>query len=187
MTEKAFIHELAQLKVLILDVDGVLTDGTLQYTETGELVKNFNAKDGLGIRMAMEEGIEVAIITARKSPSLYKRVSDLKLNYFYFGYNNKIEAYQELKETLGVIDAQIAYVGDDLLDIPVMELVGMPIAVADAHSCAKQVAKWVTRSNGGRGAVREVVDALLGVDGDLQGAYDRFLAKRVGKTKLENP
>jgi len=176
---------LQQIKLLILDVDGVLTDGTLAYTETGELVKNFNAKDGFGIRMLMEHNIEVAVITARQSPPLAKRMNDLKINHFYTGQDNKVVAFYDLLKELDLKPEQVAYVGDDILDLPVMRLVAIPIAVGDAHFHAKSEALWVTKLYGGKGAVREVADNLISAKTDLKTAYDDFLENHVGKTKMD--
>ncbi len=174
-----------KIKLLILDVDGVLTDGTLQYTKDGEKIKNFNAKDGLGIRMLQESGVEVAVITARKSPAVEKRMNDLKINHFYTGYDNKIEAFNDLLKNLSIHPDSIAYAGDDVLDIPVMRLVALPVTVADAHFFAKQHSKWITSANGGHGAVREIADALIASKQDINNFYDDFLVNHIGKTKMD--
>ncbi|MBN2343065.1 MAG: HAD-IIIA family hydrolase [Deltaproteobacteria bacterium] len=174
-----------QIELVILDVDGVLTDGTLAYTETGEQVKNFNAKDGFGIRMMQESGIEVAVITARKSPPLARRMNDLKIRHFFTGFDNKIDAYQQLISQLQLPPGHVAYVGDDVLDLPVMRQVGLPIAVGDAHFYAKETALWTTTECGGHGAVREVADMLISCRQNLYEAYDRFLNQRVGKSDLD--
>lgn len=179
------ILEIARkILLVILDVDGVLTDGTLAYTESGEQVKNFNAKDGFGIRMLQETGIQVAVITARQSPPLAKRMADLNIEHFYTGYDNKIEAFHMLLQKLKINKNNIAYVGDDILDLPVMREVGLPIAVGDAHFYTKESALWTTKAPGGHGAVREVSDALVSCRKNLREAYDQFLANRVGNSNL---
>jgi 3-deoxy-D-manno-octulosonate 8-phosphate phosphatase (KDO 8-P phosphatase) len=174
-----------EISLIILDVDGVLTDGTLAYGEHGELVKNFNAKDGLGIRLMQSAGIEVAVITARKSPILTKRMNDLRITHFYTGYDNKLDAYDALLQKLAIPAHQVAYVGDDVLDLPVMRKVALPIAVGDAHWSARTAAKWTVNGYGGHGAVREVADGLIDAREDLMTAIDRFLDTHVGKSDLD--
>ncbi|MBN2524970.1 MAG: HAD hydrolase family protein [Deltaproteobacteria bacterium] len=175
----------ATISLVILDVDGVLTDGTLAYTESGERVKNFNAKDGLGIRLMQSNNIEVAVITARQSPPLAKRMQDLRIEHFYTGYDNKLAAFEMLLEKVSFDESRIAYVGDDILDLPVMRRVALPIAVGDAHFTVKDEAKWTVSQLGGRGAVREVADGLIGARTDVTDAYNRFLAHHVGKSGLD--
>jgi 3-deoxy-D-manno-octulosonate 8-phosphate phosphatase (KDO 8-P phosphatase) len=180
------IRDLAsQISMVILDVDGVLTDGTLAYSNNGELFKNFNAQDGLGIRLMQSVGIEVAVITARRSPILDKRMTDLRIAHYYTGYDNKLAAFGKLTEKTGVSEHRIAYVGDDVLDLPVMGKVGLPIAVGDAHWSAKSAAKWVVHNFGGRGAVREVADGLIESREDLSNAITQFLNTHVGTSGLD--
>ncbi len=169
----------SRIKLLVLDVDGVLTDGTLSYSESGEHVKNFNAKDGLGIRLAMNNGIDIAIITARNSPILKKRMTDLDIVHFYGGQHDKADALDQIMGNLNLSTEQVAYVGDDILDLPVMRMVGLPITVSDGHELVKDVAAWTTSLPGGRGAVREVTDGLIACRGDLLEAVNEFLDKTV--------
>lgn len=173
-----------KISMLILDVDGVLTDGTLAYTESGELVKNFNAKDGLGIRLLQSADVEVAVITARNSPPLAKRMQDLRIEHYYTGYDNKIAAFEMLLQKVPYDESRIAYVGDDILDLPVMRRIALPIAVADAHFLVKEESLWTVSGQGGKGAVREVADGLIGARTDYRNACDRFLSTHVGKTGL---
>lgn len=173
------------IRLLILDVDGVLTDGTLAYTESGELVKNFNAKDGFGIRMLLEHNIEVAVITARNSPPLARRMKDLKIANYYTGCDNKVTAFEDLLQKLDISADQTGYVGDDILDLPVMRRVALPIAVGDAHPVARKNALWVTEYAGGRGAVREVCDGLISARTDLENAYNDFLTNNVGNVRMD--
>jgi 3-deoxy-D-manno-octulosonate 8-phosphate phosphatase (KDO 8-P phosphatase) len=184
-TSAELIAKMKDIALLILDVDGVLTDGTLAYTENGELVKHFNAKDGFGIRMAKEHHIEVAVISARRSAPIARRMADLQIDHFYTGHDHKLAAFADLRRRLSVPLSQIAFVGDDVLDIPVMRQVGLPIAVADAHPFAKQQALYVTSLPGGRGAVREVTDALIGARTDLTAAYEQFLMNHVGTERMD--
>jgi len=174
----------AKIRLLICDVDGILTDGTLTYTAKGEEIKHFNAKDGLGIRLLMHFGVEVAIITARDSEPLKRRVKDLGIEHFYPGQDNKITALHELSKKLGLEPEQIAYIGDDMLDLPVMRAVGLAITVADGHSSVKHEAMAVTELSGGHGSVREVADALIDARQPLTDAYNEFLATKLGSDHL---
>ena len=175
----------ATIRLLILDVDGVLTDGALLYGPQGEELKQFDVKDGLGIRLLIDHGIDVAIITARRSAALQRRVDDLDIAHFYPGSPNKLEAYERLRSELSLNESQIAYMGDDILDLPVMRKVAFPIAVADAHDLVLAEAKYITEIPGGCGAVREVADALLSARGDLKTLCDAYLARKPGLAPLE--
>ncbi len=156
-----------QVKVLLLDVDGVLTAGDITYTDEGAELKTFNVKDGLGIKLLMDAGVIVGIITGRRSGALLHRCSDLGIEMIYDGIDNKSAVINSVIERTGVQADEIAFAGDDLPDIPLLKKVGLAIAVADAHVAVKQVADWVTRSNGGQGAVREICDSILTAKGLL--------------------
>jgi 3-deoxy-D-manno-octulosonate 8-phosphate phosphatase (KDO 8-P phosphatase) len=151
----------AKIKLLILDVDGVLTDNMLYTNDNGEEIKRFNVSDGLGISLALSAGIEIALISGRRSKATAHRASDLKIKHLYLGERNKIKAYEDLKKRLNVKDKEIAYVGDDILDVPVLKKVALPICVKNANPVAKRFAKFVTKAKGGEGAVREVIDMIL--------------------------
>ena len=150
-----------KIKLIIFDVDGVLTDGGLYFFEDGSEVKRFNSLDGHGIKMLKENGVEVAVISARNSKSVDYRMQNLGIEHFYQGQSNKIIAFNELLEKLSVSADEVAYVGDDVIDLPVMTKVGLPIAVANAHDLVKEHASLITKKNGGHGAVREVCDFIL--------------------------
>ncbi len=151
----------ARVRLLACDVDGVLTDGTLWYGPDGEMLKGFHVRDGLGLRLLREGGVEVAIVSARSSPALARRIADLKLSYVHTGREDKWAALQETMKTLGLACEEVAFVGDDVLDLPVMREVGLAIAVRDAHPRVLSAVHWVTEAAGGRGAVREIADAIL--------------------------
>lgn len=151
----------AKVKLLILDVDGVLTDNTLYIDDDGKETKRFNVSDGMGIALALRAGLEIALISGRRSKATAYRASDLKIRHLYLGETNKIKAYEELKKNLNLKDEEIAYVGDDILDVPVLKRVGLSISVKDANPIAKRFAKFVTKAKGGEGAVREVIDIIL--------------------------
>ncbi|GAA4650103.1 3-deoxy-manno-octulosonate-8-phosphatase KdsC [Kistimonas scapharcae] len=164
------------VRLVIFDIDGVLTDGALWYGEHGEVVKPFNAKDGVGFRLLQDNGIEVAVITAKQSAPLARRMADLKVRHFYPGCHDKRAAFHQLLDTLGIMPEAVAYVGDDVLDLPVMELVGWPVAPADAYPMVLEQAAWVTQAVGGRGVVREVADTLVAARTNLVEAYRRLVA-----------
>lgn len=165
------VMTLAQnVRLLILDVDGVLSDGLIYMGNNGEELKAFNVRDGYGIRCALTSGIEVAIITGRKAKLVEDRCATLGITHLYQGQSDKLIAFNDLLTKLAVAPEQVAYVGDDLIDWPVMAEVGLSIAVADAHPLLLQRADYVTRINGGRGAVREVCDLLLLAQGKLDEA-----------------
>lgn len=145
-----------KIRLLILDVDGVLSDGLIYMGNNGEELKAFNVRDGYGIRCALTSGIDVAIITGRKAKLLEDRCTTLGITHLYQGQSDKLIAYRELLAKLDVQPDEVAYVGDDLIDWPVMAEIGLSVAVADAHWLLLPRADYVTRIAGGRGAVREV-------------------------------
>ncbi|HZF40630.1 MAG TPA: HAD hydrolase family protein [Blastocatellia bacterium] len=154
-----------QIKLLLLDCDGVLTDGGLHYTFDGKRVlegaKVFHIHDGQGLKLAREAGLKLGIISGRVSPALIARARDLQIDYLHQGIDDKLSVYEQIKIAEGGADEQIAYVGDDLPDLPVMRRVGLAIAVADAVDEIRECAHFVTNKPGGRGAAREVVELLL--------------------------
>jgi 3-deoxy-D-manno-octulosonate 8-phosphate phosphatase (KDO 8-P phosphatase) len=156
------IEKLAsRVKLLILDVDGVLTDNCLYLDDRGEETKRFNVSDGLGIALASRADLEIALISGRRSKATGFRACELKIKYVYLGVTDKIKAYQQIKKSLKLSDKQIAYIGDDILDVPVLKKVALPICVKDANPVAKRFAKFVTKAKGGEGAVREIIDMIL--------------------------
>ena len=157
-----------KIKLLICDVDGVLTDGGLYFDKNGDELKRFCVQDGHGLKTVMQYGIEVAIISARKVPSVKHRMANLGIGHYYQGQSNKRTALLALSDKLNISLDQIAYIGDDVVDIPVMTRVGLAIAVNNANQAIKPYAHYTTLQNGGQGAVREVCDLLL----KSQGVYD---------------
>ncbi|MBS0350029.1 MAG: HAD-IIIA family hydrolase [Proteobacteria bacterium] len=149
------------IKCLILDVDGVLTDGTIWITEQGTEIKRFHIHDGVGIKNLQKAGIEVAIISGRSSASVTRRMAELQIQHVYQGCTDKLAVFNQLLKQLNIAALQTAYMGDDLPDIPVMKAVGLSIAVANACQEVKAVAHWHTTKKGGEGAVREICDRLL--------------------------
>ncbi|MCX7544601.1 3-deoxy-manno-octulosonate-8-phosphatase KdsC [Marinicella gelatinilytica] len=155
------IAKAKNIQLVIFDVDGVLTDGGLYFTDDGREMKKFNVKDGLGISLLIKHNIEVAVITGRNSVIVADRMRSLGVNHVYQGRLNKLETYENLKAALRIEDQHVAFVGDDVIDIPIMDRCGLPVAVADAHDSVLDKACWVTSKKGGEGAARQVCDVLL--------------------------
>ncbi len=160
-----------KIKLLVLDVDGVLTDGTLVYSQDGEQVKHFNVKDGVGIKLLQAFDVAVAIISAKDSLPLKRRIADLSIKHAYTGCKDKLLALQELTANLGIEFDEVAYCGDDVIDLKVMQKVGLSLAPSDAYSMVQEYAHVVTKASGGRGVAREVADLILASRMDLKQAY----------------
>jgi 3-deoxy-D-manno-octulosonate 8-phosphate phosphatase (KDO 8-P phosphatase) len=163
------------VQLLIVDIDGVLTDGGLHFDNRGEEYKTFNSLDGQGIRMLLDNGIEVAVITGRESGIVTHRMGDLGVKHIYQGNRDKRPAFEQLLKNTGLQPGQIAYVGDDLPDLVVMRQVGFAIAVENAHAFVKQHSDWVTSRRGGQGAIREVTDFILQAQSLLEGIQASYL------------
>ncbi|MBI3154102.1 MAG: phenylphosphate carboxylase subunit delta [Burkholderiales bacterium] len=161
------------VKLVILDVDGVMTDGRIVIDDNGLEQRNFDIKDGFGVVALQMTGVEVAIITSKKSGSVRHRAEELKIKRFHEGIRKKTEPYEQILAEMGIGDAQVAYVGDDLVDLAMMKRVGLPIAVADAVDEVREAAAFVTRARGGHGAVREAAEMIL----KAQGKWEAILAK----------
>lgn len=167
------ISERAKLiRLALFDVDGVLTDGNIYIDSNGAELKVFNTHDGHGIRMLQHNGIEVGVITGRRSKALEYRMQDLEIKHVYQGCKDKFTIFQELLSKLNLDEQQTAFVGDDIVDLQIMSRCGLAIAVANAHAFVKQHAHWETSARGGQGAVREVCELLL----DAQDLLDKALA-----------
>ena len=163
--------------LLLLDVDGVLTDGRIIIDDRGREIKAFHVRDGQGIVLLLREGIEVGFITARASASVRKRAKELGVTVLHQGVADKLAAYESIKRQRRLRDAQIAFMGDDIGDLPLLGRVGMPLSVADGWQEARAAAAYVTEARGGHGAVREVAELLL----QAQGKWGRLLAEFKGK------
>lgn len=166
---------LALVRALVLDVDGVLTDGSLVYGPEGEVQKTFHVRDGLGLRLLLREKIFVGVITAKQSPMLSRRLTELGVEHVFYGRQDKGRAILELASSIGVEVGSMAFVGDDVLDLPALRAVGMPIAVADAHPFVREAAAWITSARGGHGAVREVCDSILNARDRLRAACEELI------------
>ncbi len=150
-----------QIRCFVLDVDGVLTDSRIYFTDDGKEMKAFNSKDGHGLKLIMRAGITVAIITGRHSSALEHRARDLNITHVIQGSKDKKSALMELSQTLGIEPGEMAYMGDDVVDLPAMRLCGLSIAPADAVDMVKERSDIVTALPGGHGAVREAVEIIL--------------------------
>ena len=145
----------------MLDVDGVLTDGRIVMDHRGKEIKYFDARDGQGIRLLQRAGVKVGIVSGRSSAAVRHRAKDLDIEVLYQHADDKIAAYEKIKRKTGLTDGEIAYVGDDLVDLPLLRRVGLAITVNDAWPDLKRLSDYVTRTSAGRGAVREVAELLL--------------------------
>jgi 3-deoxy-D-manno-octulosonate 8-phosphate phosphatase (KDO 8-P phosphatase) len=169
------ISEIASnIKLLILDVDGVLTDGGIILDGSDNELKVFHVRDGHGLRMLKKAGIEVAIISGRNSKVVDRRAMELGITEVYQRSHKKISAYNELLSKFNVVDTEVAYIGDDVVDIPLLKRVGLPVAVADAVEEAKEAALFITSACGGRGAVREICELILKANGRWTGLLDEY-------------
>jgi 3-deoxy-D-manno-octulosonate 8-phosphate phosphatase (KDO 8-P phosphatase) len=164
-----------QIKALVLDVDGVLTDSSIYFTDSGEEIKAFNSKDGHGIRMLMRAGLQVGIITGRKSKALQFRTEELGIEHVIEDAKDKKKALESLSAKLGIDPSEIAYMGDDVVDLPAMAMCGLTFAPSDAVDLVKEKADFVTKNPGGKGAVREVVEIIL----KSQNLYDKIMERYV--------
>jgi 3-deoxy-D-manno-octulosonate 8-phosphate phosphatase (KDO 8-P phosphatase) len=162
------------IKLLILDVDGVLTDGSIVLDNEGNEYKAFHVRDGHGIKMLIHAGLKVAIITGRHSKVVERRAHELGITEVFQKCLNKKIAYTQLMQQYSLKDHEVAYVGDDIVDAPIMAVVGLPIAVADAADEAKAFALLITKNRGGRGAVREVTDFILKAKGLWKKMFDEY-------------
>lgn len=160
----------SRIRLLILDVDGVLTDGGLYYDGTGCIMKRFNAQDGLGIKTAQAEGIIVAVISGLNHPPVECRVRELGIEDYYPGHHRKVPCMEEICRRHGISIEETAYLGDDWVDIGPMRLAGLPMAVSNAQPEVLEIASYVTERRGGDGAVREAVSFILKAQGKLEKA-----------------
>jgi len=168
---EAFLGKLQSLELVVFDVDGVLTDGGLLYGENGESLKRFNVKDGVALKLLPKWGVEVAVITAKDSSPLRKRMADLSVKHFYPGCHNKKDAFLDLLERLNIAPDKAAYIGDDVIDLQVMPLVSLALCPADAHILVKRHSHKILLSNAGEGVAREVCDLVMAARMPLETAY----------------
>ncbi|SDH31111.1 3-deoxy-D-manno-octulosonate 8-phosphate phosphatase (KDO 8-P phosphatase) [Vibrio xiamenensis] len=161
LVDASILDTAKQIKLLICDVDGVFSDGLVYMGNDGEELKTFHTRDGYGVKSLMNAGIEVAIITGRQSKIVENRMKALGISLVYQGQDDKVKAYQDICSKLNISPQQTGYIGDDLIDWPVMEQVALRVCVADGHPLLAKRANYVTTIRGGHGAVREVCDLIL--------------------------
>ncbi|WP_455218403.1 3-deoxy-manno-octulosonate-8-phosphatase KdsC, partial [Kaarinaea lacus] len=169
------LDKAAQIKLVIFDVDGVLTNGSLFYGDDGQEYKAFHSRDGHGMKMLQKSGVEIGIITGRTSKVVEHRMKNLGIQHVYQGKLEKLPAFEELISKLGINPDEVAYVGDDVVDLPILTRVGLAIAVADAHNLVKQHAHWQTPSGGGQGAARDVCELIMEARGTLDEEMKLYL------------
>ncbi len=165
----------ADIRLVIFDVDGVLTDGRLFFDHEGREYKAFHARDGHGLKLLQKTGVETAVISGRKSRSVALRMDSLGIRHVYQGYEDKLQALKSLQAATGIGLDHSACVGDDVLDLPILSRVHLAIAVQDAHYAVKRHAHWITETPGGKGAAREVCDLIMRAQNTLKQTIDRYL------------
>ena len=165
----------AQVRLMIFDVDGVLTDGCLHFGSDGELIKTFNVLDGQGIRLLQNAGIDTAIISARQSALVQRRASDLGITHVFQGVHDKRVAFEQLLTQTGIPASDCGFIGDDVIDLPILLRVGFAASVPNAHHEVRQRVPYITTAQGGHGAVRELCDFILKAQGKYEAALSPYL------------
>jgi 3-deoxy-D-manno-octulosonate 8-phosphate phosphatase (KDO 8-P phosphatase) len=174
--DAALRERASKIRMLVLDVDGVLTDGKLYFDHAGNEMKAFNTRDGLGMKALQRSGIEVAVITGRKSEAVVFRMAQLDIQHVYQGREDKLNAFLHLLEKTGLDAQQVCFAGDDWIDLPLLVRVGLAVSVADAEDRVKEQSHWITKRNGGDGAVREICNLILAAQDKDQTILDEILA-----------
>jgi len=170
-----------QIKLIVLDVDGVLTDGKLYIGSDGNETKAFHTQDGMGLSLARYTGIKLAIISGRASEAVTKRAKELKFDYVYQGIHDKVDVLHDMINNEGISLEEVCYVGDDINDLPILQIVGFPAAPNNAVELVKQNVNFVSKANGGEGAVREIVEYILRETCDFNAILFEYLN---GKVKI---
>ncbi len=175
MKDKNSLLEMAKgIRLLVLDVDGVLTDGSIVYDHNGNQVQGFFVRDGLGIKLLLDAGVKVAIISARSSKALTKRCHELGIDMVYQGVKDKVSCLKKIMTSLSLSNEQVCGIGDDLVDLPFLGKCGLSVTVKDAPNEVKEQVDLVTKNQGGRGAVREICELILEAKGIWQEILSRF-------------
>ncbi|HEX7636596.1 MAG TPA: HAD family hydrolase [Noviherbaspirillum sp.] len=165
----------AQVRLMIFDVDGILTDGSLHYGPQGELIKTFNVLDGHGIKLLQQSGVAAAIISARQSEIVARRAADLGIRHLYQGVHDKKQAFEQLLVQTGIAPQNCGFIGDDVIDLPILLRAGFAASVPNAHAEVRSRVHYVTQAGGGRGAVRELCDFILRAQGNYEAALTPYL------------
>ncbi len=162
------------IKMLVLDVDGVMTDGGLYYDEEGRIFRRFDVQDGAGIKLAQEAGLKIAVVSGLDSNSTLKRLNDLKIKDYFLGCKDKVKAVKDLCKKYGFELKEVAFLGDDWVDAHIMRVVGLPMAVKNAQPEIKKLALWVSNFSGGHGAVREAIMFILNIQGKYVELWNKW-------------
>ena len=173
--DSLLLDRAAKVRMLVLDVDGVLTDGSLYFDNSGNEMKTFSTRDGLGLRFLQRHGIELALITGRKSEIVAYRARQLDIVHVYQGCNDKLQALRDLLGKTGLAEEAVCYAGDDWIDLPVLQRVGLAVTVSDADTVVRDRVHWITSSTGGNGAVREICDLIMAAQGLDQKVLDEIM------------
>ena len=171
------INKARQIKLLALDVDGVMTNGVIYYGTNGPHIKGFHIHDGMGIKLLQKTGVNVAIITSKQSEAVAERANELNITHVYMGRENKVPAYEDLKHKLQLTDEQVAYMGDDLPDLPLLRRAGLAITVPNASPTLIQHIDLITVKQAGNGAVREVCDLIMKAQDQYEAVIQSFLSE----------
>jgi len=169
------MRKAAAIRLVIFDVDGVLTDGSLFLGDDGQEYKAFNSRDGHGMKLLRSTGVHIGIITGRTSNVVEMRMESLGVEHVYQGHLEKLPAFEDLLGKTGVAPEQVCYVGDDVVDLPILVRVGLAVAVQDAHHLVKRHAHWTAPNPGGRGAARDVCELIMEAQGTLQPILEGYL------------
>ena len=183
----ALNSQLRTIKLVVFDVDGVLTDGRLYYAPQGEALKVFHVKDGVGIKLLQDCQVQVAIMTAKDSPMVAQRMADLGIKHYFAGVKDKRFQLDALATQEGLAPAQLCFVGDDMVDLPAMSLAGVGICPADAYRLVRQAADLVTPMAGGQGVARYVCDLILMAQGQYDRAYEQAMTPQFEKNRTGTP
>jgi len=170
-------ERLVKIRLLLLDVDGVMTDGRIVFDDRGGETKAFDVKDGHGLKLLQRAGIRIGIITGRQSPVVERRAAELGIELIYQGAKDKLIPFRDILQRTGLDAEAVAYVGDDIVDLPILRLVGFAATVADAHEAVKPHVHYITKHPGGRGAVREICDLLLKESGRWETVTERYFSQ----------
>jgi len=176
MMDAALQERAMAIKLLVLDVDGVLTDGRIYFDQDGNELQSFNTRDGLGMQALQRIGVEIAVLSGRTSAAVTQRMAQLGIKYVYQGHEKKLDAFMQLLRHTDTDERQVCFVGDDWVDLPVLLRAGLAVSVADADERVKDRVHWTTQRKGGEGAVREICNLILTAKGKDQTILDEILA-----------
>jgi 3-deoxy-D-manno-octulosonate 8-phosphate phosphatase (KDO 8-P phosphatase) len=177
LSHQACLNRAKNIKLMLLDVDGVLTDGSITYTHSGDEIKTFHCRDGFGMTMLKKIGVEIGLITARQSEAVSRRAHDLKITHLFQGTRHKLEVFNRLIHDIGLDPQEVAFMGDDWLDLPVLTQVGLAATVADAMPELRPFTHFVSTLPGGQGAVRELCDLIIEAKGRRVELFTEYLTR----------